>query len=34
MWLALYLIEVGGNLTDSPDEEMGPLRKERNKMFD
>lgn len=34
MWLALYLIEVGGNLTGTPDEEMGPLREERNKLFD
>jgi hypothetical protein len=34
MWLALYLIEVGGNLTGTPDEEMGPLREERNKIFD
>ncbi|WP_460915112.1 hypothetical protein [Plantactinospora veratri] len=34
MWLALYLIEVGGNLTGTPDEEMGPLREERNNLFD
>lgn len=34
MWLGLYLIEVGGTLTGSSDEEMGPLREERNKIFE
>ncbi|MFC6020409.1 hypothetical protein ACFP2T_30095 [Plantactinospora solaniradicis] len=34
MWLGLYLIEVGGNLTGTSDEEMGPLREERKKIFD
>ncbi|GAB3816130.1 hypothetical protein [Micromonospora zhanjiangensis] len=33
MWLALWLVEVGTKWTDSPPDQVEPLRRERNKLF-